>query len=235
MAYVGHQSVGGVTGLITGVDFEDKFNAKRYRGLPNRTVVAGKKKLASMTLTGYATDQTTISASHTGLSTITLTGGGKSVTGIITELSLKGSKGEPVTFSVTAQGSGGSGGGNNSGDIGELVFLEDVSVSGISGDLLSFNLTASWDVEFVYSSTNVYPDLDNCIFKSFEGTLTLDANAITSIGNTLNEVGFSISTGGLTASGKGYLVSAKVNDTPDGYLKGSLVYMISELTVGGGG
>lgn len=235
MAYVGHQNVSGIGGLITSATFTDKFNTKIHKGLPNFTKIAGSTKLASVELSGIVTNQTSISASHSTYTTTSFAGAGGGVNGILTSLSLSGKLGGEVTFTAVVEGVK-SGGASSTADPGDIQTMYDASISigESSAKVLSFSLSASWDIEWVYDKSGgnwPYPEISSCILKSFDGKLSVQLNQTASLGSTASEVSFSISVGGLSISGKGYETENKAEDSPDGIFGTTRTFIISELSI----
>lgn len=237
MAYIDHQHVGSIGGLYTSVRFNDRFNANVYKGLPHYIVVAGKSKLASMTIEGIVTDSTSLSGiSHSAYATATAEGAGKKVDGIITALELSGSLQKEVTFSVTVEGVGDNSAISSTPEPGTLLFCEDATITlgSTTVNVRNFSITASWDIDWVYDKNDTsfpYPKIADCILKGFEGTLEVDLNAIASLGSTLESVNFSITVGNLTISGTAYETQQSSSDTPDGVLTTRKTFRISTLSI----
>ena len=236
MAYVGHQHVIGFGGLYTSVSIRDEFSTKVLKGLPNYTVVAGKTKLATLDIEGVVTDTTTLSGvSHSDYTTAEYAGAGAGVDGVLTKLTIAGKAQNEVTFSATVQGAKTTGASSTSTP-GAIVFCEDASIKFGSTEIskLSFNLSLSWGVEFVYdaeSSSYPYPDVDNTIFKSFEGTLTVSANELGSLGNSLGSVNFTIVVGNLSITGTAYETTQETADEADGTLETTRTFTVATVSI----
>lgn len=226
-----HKSVS-IGGLITNVRYEERVNARRFRGLPDCNLVVGRTGLAIITVEGIVTAETNISglSSKTG-SAISVSGAGKSVVGFVTELNLRGTFGEPVTFSVTVAGKPGSGGGGGGGGCSvsptSIVFLEDTNFKGA----YAFNLSLSWDYFFFYDPDGddwPYPDLNNSFIRGFEGTLTVEGASLS--GGSLGEkADWSVSAGGITIAGEGISSGGAASDSPDDLPKSGYKIFITSI------
>lgn len=236
MPYVGHQHVVSFGGLYTSVDVRDSFNSRILKGLPSYTVVAGRTKLATLTIEGVVSSNTSLSGiSHTGYSTATFKGGGVGVDGVLRSLRLSGKAQSEVTFSATVEGAKTTGASSTDAP-GTLRFCEDatITVGSQTLNVLSFALDLSWDVEYVYDANDSsfpYPKISETIFRSFEGELTVALNSLMNLGSSMSEVTFSIVIGGIQISGKAYESSQATRDEPEGTLTTTRRFTVSEISI----
>lgn len=233
MAGFGHKAVSGLDALITNVRYEEKFNTRRYRGLPDVQVIAGRTKVATMTVEGIILQDTDFgSLSATTPVSLTLVGGGKGVEGFLTELTIRGNMNEPVTFTATVVGkpTTGTSGSSQTITASDIVFFDQTSFK----TSLSFTLSLSWDLYLYYDPEGEdwpFPDRDKSFIRTFEGSLLVESpQEVANLGSSLAVATFSLTAGGVSISGEGYREAVTAVDNAEDFFKGGYRILITKLT-----
>ena len=207
----------GINGLVRSVTGAIEAQSETRKGLPTYIKVVGSNKLWTGEISGDVTDSTSVTLAHNDKVACDVISDGISVKGYLTSFSCNGSSNSIVEFRAGVEG--GATGTATATDPGDPVFLEECTITGISGDtadIIDFSLDASWELEHTFDSGA--PTSDGTSFKSFDGTFVYTTSAtasddITASGDTET---FSIVAGGLNITGTGKVTkceqTAEVDD-----------------------
>jgi len=205
----------GINGLVRSVTGAIEAQSETRKGLPTYIKVVGSNKLWTGEISGDVTASTSVTLAHDDKVACDVISDGISVDGYLTSFSCNGSSNSIVEFRAGVEG--GATGTATATDPGDPVFLEECTITGISGDtadIIDFSLDCSWELEHEY--TDGAPSATS--FKSFDGTFVYTTSAtasddITASGYTET---FSIVAGGLNIAGTGkvtkYEQTAEVDD-----------------------
>jgi len=213
----------GINGLVRSVTGAIEAQSETRKGLPTYIKVVGSNKLWTGEISGDVTDTATISLTHEDKVACDVVADGISVNGWLTSFSCNGSSNSIVEFRAGVEGGKTSDTSTDpsTNDPGDPVFLEECTVTGISGDtadIIDFSLDCSWELEHTFSTEEATlgePTSDGTSFKSFDGTFVYTTSAtasdvITASGDTET---FSIVAGGLNITGTGKVT--KVEQTAE--------------------